>query len=382
MRGINPRKKLEELASKQSLRELRTLESTSSMRISRNGESLWNFSSNDYLGLAHHPAIKSAFIEGIEKYGAGSTASRLVTGTTAPHTLLEETIASAKQTTAALTFTSGFATALSTIPIIVGKGDFILLDKLSHACLIDAARASDATLRIFPHNDHAELKRLLGKIRQRHHTRILVITESIFSMDGDVCPLPEILDSCEKFEAELLLDEAHAIGVLGENGMGLAEQLGLQKRIHFQMGTLSKAIGLSGGYLAASRDWIDLIINRARPFIYTTAPPPALAHAARTSLCLIASAEGKALREKLFKNISVIAQNHPSPILPIIFGENQPTLEASEFLRENGYLIPAIRYPTVPKNTARLRLTISASHEEKTILQLAKILPHPSSEIK
>lgn len=382
MRGINPRKKLEELASKQSLRELRTLESTSSMRISSNGKSLWNFSSNDYLGLAHHPEVKSAFIEGIEKYSAGSTASRLVTGTSAPHTLLEETIANAKQTAAALTFTSGFATALSTIPIIVGKGDFILLDKLSHACLIDAARASDATLRIFPHNDHVALERLLGKIRQRHQTRILVITESIFSMDGDVCPLPEILDSCEKHEAELLLDEAHAIGILGKNGMGLAEQLGLQKRIHFQMGTLSKAIGLSGGYLAASRDWIDLIINRARPFIYTTAPPPALAHAARTSLKLIASAEGKALREKLFKNISIISQNHPSPILPIIFGENQPTLEASESLRKNGYLIPAIRYPTVPKNTARLRLTISASHEEETILQLAKLLPHPSREIK
>eukprot|EP00903_Cladosiphon_okamuranus_P003456 g3454.t1 len=268
--------------------------------VNPHGKEFWNFSSNDYLGLARHPEIIQAFSEGLQRFGAGSTASRLVSGTSSPHTALEETIARSKKTEAALTFTSGFATALSVIPTLVGKVDTVLLDKLSHASLIDASRASGATLRVFPHNDHRTLGHLLEKIRRRSSSRILVITESVFSMDGDLCPLEEILSVCETYGAELLLDEAHAIGILGESGMGLAEQLHLQDRVHFQMGTLSKAIGLSGGYLAASREWIDLITNRARAFIYTTAPPPALAHAAKAAFDLISSAKGKALRGKLF----------------------------------------------------------------------------------
>ena len=368
---MTPRQQLDALAEQKLLRSLTALPATGT-RVTVDGRELWNFASNDYLGLAHHPAIAAAFIEGIGKYGTGATASRLVTGSAAPHHMLEETLAAEKRTEAALTFTSGYCTALSAIPVIVGKGDFVLLDRLAHASLIDAARMSGATLRVFPHNDTAKLGEILAKLRAKNSAaHILVVTESVFSMDGDLCPLAEIVGLCETHGALLLLDEAHATGVLGSSGMGLAEQLGLQGKIPFQMGTLSKAIGLSGGYLAASRDWIDLIANRARPFIYTTAPPPALAHAALNAIGIIRSDEGKSLRETLFQNIAILRENHPSAIIPHILGGNETTLAASAALREKGFLAPAIRFPTVPQGTARLRITVSATHPQEAVEALA-----------
>jgi 8-amino-7-oxononanoate synthase len=368
---MTPRQQLKALSEDNLLRTL-TPGQGRNLHITRDGRDLWNFASNDYLGLSFHPAIAAAFADGIAKYGTGSGASRLVTGTSHAHTELEENIAAAKHSEAALTFSSGYATALSAIPVIAGKGDFVLLDKLAHASLIDAARMSGATLRVFPHNDMEKLGKLISTLRAKHpDARLLVVTESVFSMDGDLCPLEEILGLCELHGAQLLLDEAHALGLLGPTGMGLAEQLGVQGRVHFQMGTLSKALGLSGGYLAASRDWIDLIINRARPFIYTTAPPPALAHTALAALNLVRSTEGEALRTTLFHNISLLRENHPSAIVPIILGENQAALAASTALAKKGFLAPAIRYPTVPRNTARLRITLSAAHPEDAVKSLA-----------
>ncbi|MEP3211942.1 MAG: 8-amino-7-oxononanoate synthase [Luteolibacter sp.] len=375
MNPPDPRQQLEALESKHLLRRLNPLDSAPGTRIVRDGRELWNFASNDYLGLASHPELAEAFIEGIRRFGTGSTASRLVTGTSAPHIVLEETLAAAKHAESALTFTSGYATALSAIPVIVGKGDFAVLDKLAHASLIDAAKNSGATLRVFPHNDVAKLCALLTKLRAKHaDSRILVITESVFSMDGDLCPLREITDACANNGAMLLLDEAHATGVLGATGMGLAENLGLQDRIDFQMGTFSKALGLSGGYLAASRPWIDLIINRARPFIYTTAPPPALAHAATTAIALVRSTAGKALRKQLFENLRQLKAGHPSPIVPLICGSESKALDTAAGLLEKGFLVPAIRYPTVPRNSARLRLTVSAAHPPEAITALAAAL--------
>jgi 8-amino-7-oxononanoate synthase len=375
---MQPRDQLEELAAHHLLRKLNTLESKN-LRITLDGRGLWNFASNDYLGLSFHPEIVNAYIEGIQNYGTGSGASRLITGSSTAHQALESAIASSKHTEAALSFNSGYATALSAIPVIVEKGDFIILDKLAHASLIDAARASTATLRIFPHNNLNKLTSLLIALRSKHRSaRILIVTESIFSMDGDLCPLKEILDLCDSYNAELYLDEAHALGILGATGMGLAEQLGVQHRVHFQMGTLSKAIGLSGGYLATSRDWIDLIINRARPFIYTTANPPAIAHAADAALQLIRSNEGAILREKLFSNINKIRTNHPSAILPIILGENTTAMTVSLELAEKGFFAPAIRYPTVPRGAARIRITMSAAHPPHAISQLADALHHLS----
>ncbi len=371
----SPSDELNELQQVGLLRELKPLESASGIRITRNGQELWNFASNDYLGLARHPQIEAAIIDGVKQYGAGSAASRLVAGTLPPHQQLEATIAEAKQSEAALTFSSGFATSLGAIPAIVGKDDFIIIDKLSHACLVDASLLSGATLRVFPHNDLTKLKKLLSGIREKSaDARILIATESVFSMDGDLCPLREIVELAEEYDAFLMLDEAHGFGVLGENGMGLAEQEDLQSRITFQMGTLSKAAGLSGGYIATSRAWADLLINRARSFIYSTAPPPAIAHAAIESINLIRSTEGKSLRGQLQKHIDLLGGHH-TPIIPIVLGTNEATIEASQTLNDQGFLVPAIRFPTVPRNTARLRVSLSAAHPTEAVQALAGSLP-------
>lgn len=358
-----PGEELARLAESGLLRSLRTLDSSAGPRVRREGRDLWNFASNDYLGLAAHPDLASAFIDGIRRYGSGATASRLVSGSLPPHHALEEDIALAKGSEAALCFSSGFAAATGSLPALVGKNDVLVLDKLCHACLIDGARLSGATIRVFPHNDIAKLDRLLTSIRARQsEARVIVVTESVFSMDGDLCPLAGIVEAKDRHGALLFLDEAHAFGVIGPAGMGLAAELGLQSRIDFQMGTFSKAAGLSGGYLACSKDWRDLLINRARSFIYSTAPPPALAHAARTSLELIRSATGDALRQELRARIESLSPGHPSPVIPRILGENTAALAAAERLENLGFLVPAIRYPTVPRGTARLRISLSASH--------------------
>ncbi|MBC8127664.1 MAG: 8-amino-7-oxononanoate synthase [Gloeobacteraceae cyanobacterium ES-bin-144] len=370
----NPAEELRKLRNDGLLRTLQPLDSPTGPRVIRNGRELWNFSSNDYLGLARHPKIEAALIDGVHRFGAGAAASRLVCGTLPPHTLLENALADAKHTEAALLFTSGFTTALGAIPAIVGKSDFVVLDKLCHACLVDAARLSGATLRNFPHNDLGKLRHILSTIRARNtDARILLATESVFSMDGDLCPLSGIVELAEAYDALLFLDEAHGFGVLGPTGMGLAEQENLQHRVTFQMGTLSKAAGLSGGYLAASREWIDLLTNRARSFIYSTAPPPAIAHAGLAALQLIRSDAGKHLRTRLMENLSLISKSS-TPIIPKIIGSNEAALNASSSLADSGLLIPAIRYPTVPRGTARLRISISAAHPIEAIKALKETL--------
>lgn len=362
---------LSELASAGLLRSLRPLDSGAGARVLRDGRELWNFASNDYLGLAAHPALAEAFIDGIRKYGAGAAASRLVCGTLPPHRELEERLAEAKGREAALTFPSGFAVSTGALPALAGKGDVLVLDKLCHASLIDGARLSGATIRVFPHNDVAKLEKLLENIRRKDASaRVIVVTESVFSMDGDLCPLREIVEAKDRHGALLFLDEAHAFGVLGPQGMGLAAREGLQDRIDFQMGTLSKAAGLSGGYLATSTEWRDLLVNRARSFIYTTAPPPALAHASIAALKLIRSAEGEQLRQQLRENIEVISPGHESAIVPVLLGTNEAALQAAATLEEQGFLIPAIRYPTVPRGTARLRVSVSAAHPKDAAMRL------------
>lgn len=368
----SPAEELARLGSEGLLRALHPLDSGAGPKVVRAGRELWNFASNDYLGLARHPEIEDALVEGVKRYGAGSAASRLVCGTLPPHRVLEERLAEAKSSEAALVFSSGFAASMGMIPAIVGKADHVILDKLSHACLVDAAKLSGASLRVFPHNEVVKLSRLLETIRSKDKDgRILVVTESVFSMDGDLCPLKEILDLTDRYHALLLLDEAHGFGVLGERGMGLAEREGVQDRVTFQMGTLSKAAGLAGGYVAASREWIDLLINRARSFIYSTAPPPCLAHAAMVSLDLIRSEEGGRLRARLMKNITLLGDS-PTPILPQVIGGNEAALAAAAELLDRGFLVPAIRYPTVPRGTARLRVSVSAAHPEEAVMGLKR----------
>ena len=375
----DPQPELAALADAGLLRSLRPLDSPAGPRVRREGRELWNFASNDYLGLAAHPALAEAFIEGVQRYGTGAAASRLVSGTLPPHHALEEELAAAKGCEAALVFSSGFATATGSLPALAGKHDVLVLDKLCHACLIDGARLSGATIRVFPHNDVPKLDRLLAGIRARQpQARVIVVTESVFSMDGDLCPLAGIVEATDRHGALLFLDEAHAFGVLGPAGMGLAAELGLQRRVDFQMGTFSKAAGLSGGYLACSAAWRDLLVNRARSVIYSTAPPPALAHAAAASLALIRSAAGDALRDQLRARIDALVPGHPSPVIPRILGENGAALAAAERLARLGFLVPAIRYPTVPRGTARLRISLSAAHPAAAVDALRAALASPA----
>ncbi len=372
----HPDEELESLEAENLRRHLRVIEGPQGSSVDREGRTVLNFSSNDYLGLAAHPRLKAAFQEAVARWGAGSGASRLISGTARPHVDLEEKIAGLKSAEAALTFSSGYATATGTIPAIVGKDDVVVLDKLCHASLIDGARLSGATLRVFPHNDLDKLRRLVawGRDRTGSEGRVLVVTESIFSMDGDRAPLAEIVGIARSCEALLFVDEAHALGVLGPQGRGLAAELGLEREIDFQMGTLSKAAGLSGGYLCASRCWIELILNRARSLIYSTAPSPALAATASVSLDLITGSEGRDLRDRLWNRVRQLDPAAASAIVPVILGSNERALHAGRILEEKGFWVPAIRFPTVPRNTARLRITLTAVSRAEEVDRLREIL--------
>lgn len=371
---------LDELRTQGLWRELRALDAVDGVTVRTEGRDWINFSSNDYLGLAHSAEMKQALAEGIAKYGGGSGASRLVCGTHRAHAKLEEALADFKGTEAALTFSSGFAVALGTIPALMGAGDTIILDKLCHASLVDAARLSGATIRVFPHNHLEKLERLL----QTAQGRVLVVTESIFSMDGDAAPLREIAELKSKHGAWLLVDEAHAVGVLGPQGRGLAAALGVDQQVDLHLGTLSKAFGLSGGYLAASRQVIDLLINRARSFIYSTAPPVHLAHALEVILELIRRERGDDGRRRVLSNaqktqallseLGIASPPAEAAILPVILGEESRAMEVSTRLRDAGFLIPCIRYPTVARGSARLRITISALHTAAQIHALGTAL--------
>jgi 8-amino-7-oxononanoate synthase len=369
------------LLEKQGLRRsLRVVESSRGTLITIAGRELVNFSSNDYLGLASHPEIASAMAEAAQRWGTGSTASRLICGTSTEHAALEEELAAAKGTEAALVFSTGVAAATGTIPALVGRGDVVILDKLAHACLIDGVHASGAKMRVFPHNDLAKLESHLRWARETHPTgRHLIVTESVFSMDGDLAPLREIVELKDRHGAILFLDEAHAVGVRGRGAQGLAGELGLADRIEIQMGTLGKALGVSGGYIAGSRPLIDFLINRARSFIFSTAPSPAIAAASRASLRIVQSPEGDALRTRLQENLrlfadAIKAKLPPSAIMPLILGGEERAMSEGARLQEAGFFVPAIRYPTVPRKTARLRITFSAAHAPGQIGALAEAL--------
>lgn len=369
------------LAEAGLLRALRPLESPQGTVVQREGRELINFSSNDYLGLTGSERLREAFQEGIHRYGTGSGASRFVCGDLAPHEALEEALVAFKRTEAALAFSSGYATSVGVIPALVGAGDTIILDKLCHASLIDGARLSGATIRVFPHNHMGKLEKLLASLRAKEpDSRILIITESIFSMDGDAAPLRDIVELKDRHGAWLMVDEAHSVGVLGPQGRGLAAALGVEDRIELQMGTLSKALGVSGGYVACTRRVHDLILNKARSLIYSTAPPPAVAFAAIEAVRLAASEEGDRLREKLTSNREALTRqlqmpvSQESAILPFIIGDEVAAMQAAATMLEAGFLIPAIRFPTVARGSARLRLTLSAAHEPFQIERLVACL--------
>lgn len=370
-------------------RELRRVDSPQGTRIRIGGRELLNFSSNDYLGIANHLALIEAAQRATRNLGAGSGASRLICGSLAPHHELEETLAAFKGTEAALVFSTGYAAAVGTITALIDKNDVIVVDKLVHACCVDAARLSGAKLRVFAHNDLDDLESILKWASSRprttqHAPRILIVTESVFSMDGDLAPLREIIELKDRFGAWLMLDEAHATGLFGEGRRGLAEAFGLTDRVEVQMGTLGKALGASGGYIAGSRALVDLLINRARSFIFSTAPVPAASAAAKAGVELVAGVEGAERCQRvwalvdLLKNALTYAGWPPglvqSPILPLMVGDEAAAVNLATALRDEGLLVPAIRYPTVARGGARLRVTVSAAHERSDLDQLAGVL--------
>ena len=381
---------LAELRERSLLRTLRTLESPQQPAMEFAGKKMVNFSSNDYLGLATEPVLREAAKVAIDQYGVGSGASRLVCGTLTPHVLLEEKLAEFKRTEAALSFSSGYAAALGTLGALCRKDDVIILDKLCHASLIDGAKLTGAFVRVFPHNHLGKLESHLEWARENHpDARVVVATESVFSMDGDWALLPEIVEIKDRYGAMLLLDEAHAVGVIGQNGRGLADQLGLAGRIDIHMGTLSKALGVSGGYICGGRRLIDLLINRSRSFIYSTAQPPAVAATAKAAVEFMMSPTGEKRRQMLRANLAHFADAMPhlfkggrkvmSAIVPIVLGPAEAAVEASQLLAKKGFFAPAIRYPTVARDAARLRITLSAKHTAKQISELCNLLRNISA---
>lgn len=377
-------------------RELRRVNSAQLSRIQMDGKSFLNFSSNDYLGLANHPALKEAAIRAIETFGAGSGASRLICGSLAPFHELEGALAQLKKTESALAFSTGYAAAQGAITTLVGKGDVIILDKLIHACIVDAARLSGAKIRVFAHNDLEDLEEKLKwaaesqDSSQNTRRRVLVVTESIFSMDGDAAPLGEIAALKEKYGAWLMVDEAHATGIYGENGGGLIEEMGLSGRVEIQMATLGKALGAGGGCICGSRQLVDFLVNGARSFIFSTAPVPAAAAAAVEAIRIVRSAEGADLRRKLRSNIADFhstlgsrgagARNR-SAIIPVFLGDERKALAAAAGLRAQHIFVPAIRYPTVARGSARLRITLTAAHSHGDIFSLVAALKKLDTEI-
>ncbi|HET6406692.1 MAG TPA: aminotransferase class I/II-fold pyridoxal phosphate-dependent enzyme, partial [Chthoniobacteraceae bacterium] len=283
------------------------------------------------------------------------------------------------------TFSSGYAAAVGTLGALCRRDDVVILDKLSHACLIDGAKLSGAVVRVFPHNHLGKLESHLRWARENYpDARIVVVTESVFSMDGDWAPLNEIITLKNRFNALLLLDEAHAIGVIGHHGRGLASYLDLANNVDIQLGTLSKSLGCAGGYVAGSRRLIDLLINRSRSFIYSTAPSPSLAAAAHAAIEFLDSPAGERRRQTLRRNLAQFAEEMPaifsngrkvqSAIVPVILGSAKAAIGAAENLMDKGYFVPAIRYPTVPKDAARLRVTLSARHSANQISGLCGLL--------
>jgi 8-amino-7-oxononanoate synthase len=373
---------LEKLRERHLFREMPEVSGVPGRHIRVRGRTALNFCSNNYLGLAGHPSVISAAGEYASRYGGGSTASRLIAGNCEPHRQVESFIASWKGTEAALVFGSGYQANVGVLSSLMEKEDLIVSDELNHASIIDGCRLSRAAVAIYPHFD---LDCLEHELKRSGFRRKLVVTESVFSMGGDLAPLREMDSLCNRWGAVLMVDEAHATGVFGPRGQGLAAQLGVVPEI--QMGTLGKAVGASGAYVAGTKDLVDLLINRARSFIYTTAPPPAALGSALAGLSVIMAEEGAARRERLRDNARRFAQLvtarlgvpcAASHIVPVVIGDSARTMEVSRLCLDNGVFAQGIRVPTVPEGTARIRFTLMSDHRaedlERSVSVLADVL--------
>ncbi len=368
-------RELDERTAQGLLRSRRTVSTPQSPHIVVDGKEYLAFCSNDYLGLANHPQLIAALQQGAEQWGVGAGAAHLVSGHFVPHHELERRLATFVGKPAALLFSTGYMANLGVVQALVGKGDTVFADKLNHSSLNDAMLLSRADMQRYRHGDTAQLAQALERTASG---RKLIITDAVFSMDGDIAPLRELLALCEQHDAWLLVDDAHGFGVLGKQGRGSLVHFGIASPRIIYMGTLGKAAGVSGAFVAAEQIVIDTLVNHARSYVYTTATPPALSTALLQSVQLIE--QGDALREHLHRLIKKLRaglrdlpwQLMPSEtaIQPLLIGDNKQALRLSEGLRERGIWVAAIRPPTVPQGTARLRITLSAAHSEGDVERL------------
>jgi len=367
--------KLRDLEARQLRRRLIDSTRTDGIHVLRNGRRLVSFSCNDYLNLSHHPKVKAAAAAALERYGTGAGASRLVTGNHPLFAELESRLAQIKGTEAACVFGSGYLANAGIIPALIDRDDLVLLDELSHACLWAGARLARANVLAFRHNDVAHAAALLAEFRAQH-ANAMIATDGVFSMDGDLAPLPALAALAARTDAWLIVDDAHGLGVVGD-GRGSRFAHGDVPDVPLQMGTLSKAAGGYGGYLCASRAVIDLIQNRARSFIYSTGLPPATVAAATAALDIIASDRdlvAKPLRNARRFTAAAGLPEAQSAIVPVVLGTADRALAASRHLEDEGFLVVAIRPPTVPDGTARLRVAFTAGHAEGEIDRLAALI--------
>ncbi|MDI6880528.1 MAG: 8-amino-7-oxononanoate synthase [Desulfitobacteriaceae bacterium] len=378
---------LEKLHEQHLFRELKSVTGAPAEWVEMKGKRLLNLSSNNYLGIAGHPMLKTAAIQAVQQLGCSATAARLIVGNYELYDQVEKDLAQFKNTEAALMFNSGYSANVGIITALAGRGDIIISDKTNHASIIDGIRLSGAELLLYKHADMADLERCLKKAEGYRFK--LIVTDSVFSMDGDLAPLPKIIELKEKYGAVLMIDEAHGSGIFGENGRGLAEFYGVSDRVEINMGTLGKAFGCSGAYVAGRQVLIDYLRNKARSFIFTTGLPPAVVASVQAAIQIVQQ-ENWRRKEVLTKAAWVRDElvkagfnllNSESQIIPILVGDNAATLEFSSRLFDVNILVMAIRPPTVPLNAARLRLTVMATHSNEELAWAVKYLKHIGQEL-
>jgi glycine C-acetyltransferase len=377
---------MNELKAKGTHFNLRVLEDEQAPECTIDGKHVINIASNNYLGLTTHPKLRAAAMDALKKYGVGSGAVRTVAGTMRIHMQLEEKIAKFKNVEACVVFQSGFAANAGTVSAILGKDDFIISDELNHASIIDGARLSRAKIKVFRHKDAAHAEELLKEIKDEPGHKLL-ITDGVFSMDGDIGPLPALCDVAEKYGAIMMVDDAHASGVLGQNGRGTVDHFNVHGRVDIQVGTLSKAIGALGGYVCGSKDLIDFLYHRARPFLFSTSHPPSVAATCIAAFDLLE--EEPQLMDQLWANtrffkrelgalgFNIGGQNTPAsetPITPIIIGDGKLTMDFSRELFKGGVFATGIAFPTVPEGKARIRTIMSATHTQDQLSRALEVL--------
>jgi glycine C-acetyltransferase len=362
---------------------LRVLEGEQKPVAHFDGKEVINLSSNNYLGLTTHKALRRAAIEAIRTHGVGAGAVRTIAGTMDLHVALEEQIAKFKGTEACVIFQSGFTANAGTVAAILGKDDLILSDELNHASIIDGCRLSRATIKVFKHRDVADCERVC-KETENWPGHKLLITDGVFSMDGDIAPLAELCSVAEKYNCIMMVDDAHSSGVLGRGGRGTVDHLGCHGRVHIQVGTLSKAIGSMGGYVCGSRELIDFLCHRARPFLYSTGHPPSVIATCQAAFTLLDSPDGEKLLKKLWSNTKFFQRRlkklglstglTQTPITPIHVGEGAKAFEFSRRLYDAGVYIPAVGFPTVAEGKARLRSMVTATHKRADLERGCEII--------